>query len=72
MAGWRTDVEGLEFFRRSVELVDHYLKPGQRVEYTIQTNGTKLDAEGAEFFKEHEFLVEISIDGPGRSTTRSV
>ena len=55
---------GLEFFRRSVELVDHYLKPGQPADYTIQTNGTKLDAEWAGFFKEHEFLVGISIDGP--------
>ena len=62
--GGEPTLMGLEFFRRSVELVDHYLKPGQRAEYTIQTNGTKLDAEWAAFFKEHEFLVGISIDGP--------
>ncbi|MFZ0973347.1 MAG: radical SAM protein [Solirubrobacteraceae bacterium] len=43
--GGEPTLMGLEFFRRSVELVDHYLKPGQRAEYTIQTNGTKLDAE---------------------------
>ena len=62
--GGEPTLMGLEFFRRSVELVDRYLKPGQRAEYTIQTNGTKLDAEWAGFFKEHEFLVGISIDGP--------
>ena len=55
---------GLEFFRRSVELVDRYLAPGQRAEYTIQTNGTKIDEEWAAFFRENEFLVGISIDGP--------
>jgi uncharacterized protein len=62
--GGEPTLMGLEFFRHSVELVDHYLKPGQRAEYTIQTNGTKLDDAWAAFFKEHEFLVGISIDGP--------
>ena len=55
---------GVEFFRRSVELVDRHLRPGQQAAYTIQTNGTKLNSEWAAFFHEHEFLVGISIDGP--------
>ena len=64
MAGWRADVDGSSPSVTPLELVDHYLKPGQRAEYTIQTNGTKLDDAWAAFFKEHEFLVGISIDGP--------
>jgi len=62
--GGEPTMMGVEFFRRSVELVDRYLKPGQKAVYTIQTNGTLLDAEWAAFFKEHDFLVGISIDGP--------
>ena len=62
--GGEPTLMGLPFFRRSVELVDQYLHPGQSAVYTIQTNGTKLDAEWAAFFREHDVLVGISIDGP--------
>jgi uncharacterized protein len=34
------------------------------VAYTIQTNGTMLDDAWAAFFKEHNFLVGLSVDGP--------
>jgi len=62
--GGEPTLMGLGFFRRSVELVERYLQPGQRAEHTIQTNGTLLDAEWAAFFRERGFLVGISIDGP--------
>lgn len=62
--GGEPTLMGLPFFRRAVDLVDRYLHPGQRAVYTIQTNGTKLDAEWARFFREHDVLVGISIDGP--------
>src|SRR5690242_19755522 len=48
--GGEPTMMGVEFFRRSVELVDHYLLPGQRAVYSIQTNGTLLDADWARFF----------------------
>ncbi len=54
----------LPFFARSVELVEEHKRPDQRIEYTIQTNGTLLDDEWGAFLKEHDFLVGISIDGP--------
>jgi len=54
----------LEFFRRSVELVEKYRRPGQAVQHTFQTNGILLDDEWCAFFKEHNFLVGLSVDGP--------
>jgi uncharacterized protein len=57
-------LRGLDFFKRSVELVKRYQRPGQKVQYTIQTNGTLLDDNWCTFFKENGFLVGLSIDGP--------
>ena len=36
----------------------------QRIEHTIQTNGTLLDDDWGELLAAHDFLVGISIDGP--------
>jgi len=54
----------VEFFRRAVELVEQYRRPGQSVQHTFQTNGILLDDEWCAFFKEHGFLVGLSCDGP--------
>jgi uncharacterized protein len=62
--GGEPTLMGLGFFRRTMELVAKYRKPGQKVEHSIQTNGTRLDDAWCEFFKEHKFLVGLSVDGP--------
>jgi uncharacterized protein len=62
--GGEPTMMGLDFFRRSVQLASRYRGPGQRISFTIQTNGTLLTDEWAEFFREHGFLVGLSIDGP--------
>src|SRR5271157_5157071 len=54
----------LEFFKRAVELVETYKKPGQTVQQTFQTNGLLLDDAWCAFFKRHNFLVGLSVDGP--------
>mgnify|MGYP002776989904 CR=1 FL=1 len=54
---------GLEFFRHAVNLIEHYKKPGQIVSHTLQTNGTRLDDEWGRFFKQHNFLIGLSLDG---------
>jgi uncharacterized protein len=62
--GGEPTMMGLDFFRRSVELAGKHRMPHQRIAYTIQTNATLIDEEWAAFFKEHAFLVGVSIDGP--------
>ena len=62
--GGEPTMMGLDFFKRSVELVEKHRKPHQQVAHTIQTNGTLLNERWADFFKENEFLVGLSVDGP--------
>ena len=62
--GGEPTMMGLDFFRRSVELAQRYRQPGQQITYTIQTNGTLVDDDWAAFFRQHGFLVGLSIDGP--------
>jgi serine-type anaerobic sulfatase-maturating enzyme len=62
--GGEPTLMGLEFYRHAVAAARRHLQPGQRAAFGIQTNGTLLDEGWAAFFKEHEFLVGISIDGP--------
>src|SRR5277367_5175333 len=54
----------LDCYRRSVELVEKYRRPDQVVQHTFQTNGILLDDDWCAFFKEHNFLVGLSVDGP--------
>jgi uncharacterized protein len=62
--GGEPTLMGLPFFRRSVEYVEKFRKPGQRVLYTMQTNGTLLNEEWCAFFREHRFLIGLGVDGP--------
>jgi hypothetical protein len=62
--GGEPTLMGLDFFRLSIEYVEKYRKPGQTILHTMQTNGTLLNDEWCAFFKEHNFLVGLSVDGP--------
>ncbi len=62
--GGEPTLMGLDFYVRASEYVEKYRKPDTTINYTIQTNGTLLDDEWCEFFREHKYLVGISVDGP--------
>jgi uncharacterized protein len=62
--GGEPTLMGLSFFRQMVATVERHRRPGQRIEHTIQTNGTLIDDDWATFLAAHDFLVGISIDGP--------
>ena len=62
--GGEPTLMGLDFFRRSIVYEKEYAKPGMKIQNTIQTNGTLINDEWAAFFKENNFLVGLSIDGP--------
>jgi uncharacterized protein len=54
---------GIDFFRMVVTLENKYAK-GRSVSNSIQTNGTLINKEWAEFLAGNHFLVGLSIDGP--------
>lgn len=62
--GGEPTLMGLDFFRRALEYENKYRKPGTTIENTMQTNGTLLNDEWCEFFRENNFLIGLSLDGP--------
>lgn len=56
---------GLTFFKKALELQKKYCKPGMVIRNTLQTNGILLDQTWCRFLRQNNFLVGISIDGPG-------
>jgi uncharacterized protein len=62
--GGEPTLMGVDFYRRAIEYQNKYARPGMTFENTMQTNGTLLNDEWCEFFKENNYLIGISIDGP--------
>ena len=56
-------VLGKDFFKQVLAFEKKYAD-GKVINNTIQTNGTLIDREWAEIFKQGNFLTGISIDGP--------
>ncbi len=62
--GGEPTLMGLDFFRKAIAYQEKHRKPGMTFENTLQTNGTLLTDEWCEFFKENNYLIGLSIDGP--------
>jgi uncharacterized protein len=54
---------GVDYFRRVAALQATYAN-GKAIQNAFQTNAVLIDDEWARFFKEHDVLVGVSIDGP--------
>lgn len=61
--GGEPTVAGKDFFRTFLRLVKTYQKANVQVHCAIQTNGTLLDEEWVDIFRQGGFLVGVSLDG---------
>lgn len=61
--GGETLMRPISFYKRALELQRIYGR-GRQIDNCIQTNGTLLNDEWCQFFKDNNFLVGVSIDGP--------
>lgn len=61
--GGEPTILGIEFYAKAVAYQQKYARPGLKITNSFQTNGTLLTEEWAKFFKKHEFLIGLSIDG---------
>lgn len=61
--GGETLMRPVAFYRRALVLQRKYAQ-GRQVDNCIQTNATLLTDEWCRFFRENNFLVGVSIDGP--------
>ena len=61
--GGETLMRPISFYKKALELQRKYGR-GRQIDNCIQTNGTLLNDDWCRFFKENNFLVGVSIDGP--------
>ena len=54
---------GVDFFRRAVEL-QKPLRARKEIRNSLQTNAMRLDDEWCAFFRDNDFFVGVSLDGP--------
>ncbi|GHV22888.1 anaerobic sulfatase maturase [Bacteroidia bacterium] len=61
--GGETLMRNIDFYKKALAFQQKYAQ-GRRIDNCIQTNGTLLTDDWCKFFKDNNFLVGISIDGP--------
>jgi len=68
--GGEPTLMGLDFFRKAVDLQRRYARADQTVSNALQTNGLLIDEAWCRFFRENDFLIGLSIDGPAAMHNR--
>lgn len=61
--GGETLMRNMDFYKKALALQRKYGR-GRQIDNSLQTNGTLLTDEWCKFFKDNNFLIGISIDGP--------
>lgn len=61
--GGETLMRNMDFYKKALQLQQKYGR-GRQIDNVLQTNGTLLTDDWCRFFKENNFLIGISIDGP--------
>lgn len=59
--GGEPTVAGIDYFRKFAALMEPYRNV--KVNWSMQTNGTLLNDDFAKLFKEHKYLIGVSLDG---------
>jgi uncharacterized protein len=62
--GGEPTLAGVDFFADLVELQKRLGRDGQNVSNALQTNGVLLDDSWAQLFREYNWLIGLSLDGP--------
>lgn len=62
--GGEPTVAGLDFFRKAVHFQQKFNR-GKEITNALQTNGTLINDQWCRFLAENNFLVGLSMDGPG-------
>jgi uncharacterized protein len=55
---------GIEFYRSANSIISRVNRAGKKFRQCIQTNGTMLNQEWIELFREYDIAASVSIDGP--------
>lgn len=61
--GGEPTMAGFKFYQKLIEYELAHNHKGLEIHHAIQTNGILINEEWAQFFKEHRFLVGLSLDG---------
>lgn len=62
--GGEPTLRGIGFYKKAIDFQNKYRRKGMKISNAFQTNGILLNNDWAKFFKDNNFLVGISIDGP--------
>ncbi len=54
---------GIDFYEKAVALQQRY-RGNKQIENSLQTNGLLINPNWCDFFRQHNFLIGLSLDGP--------